>query len=170
MPIITLENLHMPPGSRLLGLDLGTKTLGLALSDVRLVIATPMQTIIREKFMIDVRKMFEIAEKQGVGGFVLGLPLNMDGTDGPRAQSTRSFAQNLAPLTDKPIILQDERMSTQAVTKTLMAANASRVERKEAVDKMAAAFILQGALDRLNSMKVPLRKELYDGEFSDKQG
>lgn len=167
MSIITLEELNMPAGMRLLGLDLGTKTLGLALSDVRLVIATPMQTIIREKFTIDVRKLFDIAEKQGVGGFVLGLPLNMDGTDGPRAQSTRSFAQNLIPLTKLPIIFQDERMSTQAVTKTLIAAHASRVERKEAVDKMAAAFILQGALDKLNAMKVPLRKELYDGEFSD---
>jgi putative holliday junction resolvase len=135
--------------ARLMGLDLGAKTIGLALSDVERTIASPLETIQRVKFTKDVQAMLGLAAKHGVGGLVLGLPLNMDGTEGPRAQSTRSFARNLAPLTPFPIAFVDERMSTLAVTRTLLEADASRARRAELVDKMAAAYLLQGALDQL---------------------
>lgn len=134
---------------RLIGVDLGTKTIGLALSDVGRSIATPLETIKRVKFTPDVQAMLALAAKFECAGLVIGLPLNMDGTEGPRAQSTRAFVRNLLPLTPLPILFQDERMSTQAVTRTLLAADASRARRSEVVDKMAAAYILQGALDRL---------------------
>ncbi|QCK87056.1 Holliday junction resolvase RuvX [Phreatobacter aquaticus] len=136
-------------GRRLLGLDLGTKTIGLALSDVNWQIATPLETIKRVKFTPDVEALLAIAAKFDVGALVIGLPKNMDGTEGPRAQSTRSFVRNLVPKTPLPIVFWDERMSTAAVTRTLLAADASRARRAELVDKMAAAYILQGALDRL---------------------
>ncbi|SON56460.1 putative Holliday junction resolvase [Hartmannibacter diazotrophicus] len=135
---------------RLLGLDLGTKTIGLALSDVGRRIASPLETIARKKFTIDAEKLLAIAAKQGVGGLVLGLPVNMDGSEGPRVQSTRAFVRNLAPLTSLPITFWDERLSTTAVTRTLLDADASRRRRGELVDKMAAAFILQGFLDRIH--------------------
>jgi putative Holliday junction resolvase len=135
---------------RLLGLDLGTKTIGLALSDVRLGIATPMETIRRTKFTKDAEALFQIVDKNGVGGLVLGLPVEMDGTEGSRCQSTRAFVRNLLGLRDLPIALWDERLSTAAVTRTLLEADASRARRAEVVDKMAAAYILQGALDRMN--------------------
>jgi putative Holliday junction resolvase len=149
LPLIPLPDLAaaLSRHQRLLGLDLGTKTIGLALSDVELRIASPLQTIARVKFSKDVEVMLEVAARQGVGGLVIGLPLNMDGTEGPRAQSTRSFVRNLAPLTPLPIAFVDERMSTLAVTRTLLAADASRARRAELVDKMAAAYILQTALD-----------------------
>lgn len=134
---------------RLMGLDLGEKTIGLALSDVELTIASPLETIRRVKFGKDVAAMLELVRKHGVGGLVLGLPLNMDGSEGPRAQSTRSFVRNLERLSDLPVALVDERMSTLAVTRTLLAADASRARRAELVDKMAAAYILQTALDML---------------------
>ncbi len=136
---------------RLLGLDLGTKTIGLALSDVELTIASPLETIARVKFTKDVQAMLAIAAKYGVGGLVVGLPINMDGTEGPRAQSTRAFVRNLLPLTPMPVTFCDERMSTMAVTRTLLAADASRARRAQLVDKMAAAYILQGALDRMRT-------------------
>lgn len=139
----------LPPGARLLGLDLGTKTIGLALSDVGRSIATPLETLRRVKFGKDAEALLALAKKHGVGGLVLGLPLNMDGSEGPRAQATRAFVRNLAPLTDLPIAYWDERLSTAAVTRTLLEADASRARRAEVVDKMAAAYILQGALDRL---------------------
>jgi putative Holliday junction resolvase len=137
------------PGKRLLGLDIGTKTIGLALSDTTLTIATPMQTIARRKFTQDAAELRAVVEKQGVGGFVLGLPVNMDGTEGPRCQSVRQFARNLHGLLPLPALFQDERLSTAAVTRTLLEADASRARRAEVVDKMAAAYILQGALDKL---------------------
>lgn len=140
---------QVPKGQRLLGVDLGTKTIGLALSDVNWTIATPLETIKRVKFTPDVEAMLGLAAKHGVGALVIGLPKNMDGTEGPRAQSTRSFVRNLLPKTGLPIVFWDERMSTAAVTRTLMEADASRARRAELVDKMAAAYILQGALDRL---------------------
>jgi putative holliday junction resolvase len=140
---------QVPKGQRLLGVDLGTKTIGLALSDVNWTIATPLETIKRVKFTPDVEAMLGLAAKHGVGALVIGLPKNMDGTEGPRAQSTRSFVRNLLPKTELPIVFWDERMSTAAVTRTLMEADASRARRAELVDKMAAAYILQGALDRL---------------------
>ena len=136
---------------RLLGLDLGSKTIGLALSDRTLMIATPMETIRRKKFTPDAEKLLAICAEQGVGGLVIGMPFNMDGSEGPRAQSTRQFAKNLAEKTTLPMAFWDERLSTAAVTRTLLEADASRARRAEVVDKMAAAYILQGALDAPNS-------------------
>ena len=139
----------LTPNLRLLGLDLGEKTIGLALSDTLLTVATPMETLKRGKFAADAAKLETIIEKQSVGGIVVGLPLNMDGSDGPSAQSARAFARNFAARSPLPILMWDERLSTAAVTRTLIDADASRRRRAEVVDKMAAAYILQGALDRL---------------------
>ncbi|MEO1199598.1 MAG: Holliday junction resolvase RuvX [Pseudomonadota bacterium] len=133
----------------LIGLDLGTKTIGIAVSDARRSIATPRETIRRKKFTLDAERLLAIIDQTEAVGIVLGLPRNMDGTEGPRAQSTRAFARNLSPRTALPILLWDERLSTQAVTRTLLEADTSRARRAEVVDKMAAAYILQGALDRL---------------------
>lgn len=152
--VVPLEALvTLPDHARLLGLDLGTKTIGLALSDVERQIASPLETIRRIKFSLDVVALLKIAEKHAVVGLVIGLPLNMDGSEGPRVQSTRAFVRNLVPLTSLPIVFWDERMSTLAVTRTLLDADASRAKRAAVVDKMAAAYILQGALDRL--MRLP---------------
>jgi len=137
------------PSQRLIGLDLGEKTIGLALSDTLLTVATPMETLKRGKFSADADKLQAIIEMQNVGGIVVGLPLNMDGSDGPSAQSARAFARNFAARSKIPILLWDERLSTAAVTRTLIDADASRRRRAEVVDKMAAAYILQGVLDRL---------------------
>jgi putative holliday junction resolvase len=134
---------------RLMGLDIGTKTIGLALSDITLTISSPMETIFRKKFTPDVAKILKHMEEQNGGGFVLGFPINMDGTEGPKCQSIRQFAKNLETITELPIAFWDERWSTSAVTRTLIEADVSRAGRKEVVDKMAAAYILQGALDRL---------------------
>jgi putative pre-16S rRNA nuclease len=139
----------IPAGKRLLGLDLGEKTIGLALSDTSLTIATPMETLKRGKFTVDAEILEKIIATQGIGGLVVGLPLNMDGSEGPSAQSARSFARNFATRTRLPIALCDERLSTAAVTRTLIDADASRKRRAALVDKMAAAYILQGALDRM---------------------
>ncbi|WP_321390870.1 Holliday junction resolvase RuvX [Emcibacter sp.] len=139
-------------GQRLLGLDLGSKTIGLALSDIMLSIASPMETIKRKKFTTDSERLLQIIREQNVGGLVLGLPMNMDGSEGPRCQSTRQFATNIQGKIDIPIVLWDERMSTMAVTRTLLEADASRKRRSELVDKMAAAYILQGALDHLSRL------------------
>ena len=132
-----------------MGLDVGSKTIGLALSDTTLTIATPMETIKRSKFTKDAEYLLKIAVEHDVGGFIIGMPYNMDGSEGPRCQSTRQFQENLAEKTTLPMTLWDERMSTQAVTRTLLDADASRARRAVLVDKMAAAFILQGALDAL---------------------
>ncbi len=137
------------PGQRILGLDLGSKTIGLALSDTSLSIATPLQTIRRSKFAKDSQTLLAIAEEHAIGAFVLGLPLNMDGSEGPRVQSTRAFARNIARISDIPTVFWDERLSTVAVTRTLLEADRSRKRRAELVDKMAAAYILQGVLDSL---------------------
>jgi putative Holliday junction resolvase len=157
LAIVALEELKIAPGLRLLGLDLGEKTIGLALSDTLLSIATPMQTLKRGqkkgKFGADAAQLDIIISAQGVGGLVVGLPLNMDGSDGPSAQSARAFARNWAARSPLPLVLQDERLSTSAVTRTLLEADASRRRRGEVVDKMAAAYILQGALDRLRNMR-----------------
>jgi putative holliday junction resolvase len=134
----------------LLGLDLGTKTIGLALSDLRWVIASPLETIKRSKFTQDAAALKAIIARHGVCGLVLGLPLNMDGSSGPRVQSTRSFARNFMALEELPILLCDERLSTAAVTRTLLEADVSRARRADLVDKMAACYILQGALDQLS--------------------
>ena len=134
---------------RLMGLDLGTKTIGLALSDVGRTLASPLETIARVKFTKDATRLLQLATEFKVAALVIGLPLNMDGSEGPRAQSTRAFLRTLSPLTPLPFILWDERLSTAAVTRDLIANDVSRAKRAEVVDKMAAAYILQGALDRL---------------------
>jgi len=135
--------------ARLMGLDLGTHTIGLALSDVECRIATPLETLKRTKFTADAKRIGALAERHGVGGLIVGLPLNMDGSEGPRAQSTRAFVRNLKPILPLPVLFWDERLSTVAVTRALLEADASRARRAELVDKMAAAYILQGALDRM---------------------
>jgi putative Holliday junction resolvase len=142
----------LPQKAALLGLDLGTVTIGLALSDLGRQIASPLRTIARTKFTADAADLLAEAVKHQVVGLVLGLPLNMDGSEGPRAQATRAFARNLAGITNLPLLFWDERLSTAAVTRTLLDADASRKRRDEVVDKMAAAFILQGALDRLRKV------------------
>jgi putative holliday junction resolvase len=139
----------LPKGSRLLGMDLGTKTIGLALSDVERRIATPLETIKRTKFTADAARIKAIADRFQVAGVVIGLPLNMDGSQGPRVQSTRAFVRHLAPILGVPFAFWDERLSTAAVTRALLDADASRARRGELVDKMAAAYILQGALERI---------------------
>ena len=136
----------LKPRQRVLGLDPGTKTIGVALSDITLTIATPMEIIRRVKFKKDVARLREIVEEHDIGGFVIGWPVNMDGSEGPRCQSTRAFCQNLAAAIDLPQTLWDERLSTSAVERTLIEADTSRARRKQVIDKMAAAYILQGAL------------------------
>ncbi|VFU07196.1 Holliday junction resolvase RuvX [Methylocella tundrae] len=134
---------------RLIGVDLGTKTIGLALSDVERRIATPLETIKRTKFTQDAARLIELMDKFEVAALVIGLPLNMDGSEGPRVQSTRAFVRSLGALMTRPFVYWDERLSTAAVTRSLIEQDASRAKRAEVVDKMAAAYILQGALDRL---------------------
>jgi putative Holliday junction resolvase len=140
---------HLPARGTLIGLDLGSKTIGVATSDPDRRLATPVETIARKKFATDAARLLNLAAERNATGFVLGLPVNMDGSEGPRAQSTRAFARNLARLTDLPIALWDERLSTAAVERELIAADASRARRAKVIDQHAAAYILQGALDRL---------------------
>ncbi|MEA3018139.1 MAG: putative pre6S rRNA nuclease [Sphingomonadales bacterium] len=135
-------------GGRLMGLDVGTKTIGVALCDSQWTIATAAELVRRSKFSADLDRLKALAAAQQVRGLVVGLPLNLDGSESPRTQSVRAFARNLAPL-GLPILLWDERWSTQAVTRTLIDADASRARRADLVDKMAAAYILQGAIDAL---------------------
>jgi putative Holliday junction resolvase len=137
------------PGKRLMGLDLGTKTIGVATSDLTRTIATPIETIARTKFTLDARRLQEIMAAEDIGLIVLGLPVNMDGSEGPRCQSTRSFARNFAGLSPVPVVFWDERLSTAAVERMLITADASRRTRDAVIDKLAAAWILQAALDSL---------------------
>jgi putative Holliday junction resolvase len=148
---IALEDLAhlLPPSGALMGLDLGTKTIGLAVSDLGRRIASPLAVIARKKFSADVQALLGYMGTHRPIALILGLPINMDGSEGPRAQATRAFARNLSEKIDVPIVFWDERLSTAAVTRTLIEADASRKRRGEVVDKMAAAYILQGALDRL---------------------
>ncbi len=139
----------LPDGARLMGLDLGTKTIGIATGDHTRTIATPRMTIERTKFQADAKALLEFASKEGIGLIILGLPLNMDGSEGPRAQATRAFARNLAKLTPLPVVFWDERLSTVAVERAMLEADLSRAKRAAHVDKLAAAFILQGLLDAL---------------------
>ena len=136
-------------GRRLAGLDLGTKTIGLAVSDAAWTVASPVETVRRTKFGADAAALRAFCEGRAVGGLVLGLPLNMDGSAGPRVQATRAFARNLAPLLPLPLLFWDERLSTAAVTRALIEADASRARRAAVVDQLAAAYILQGCLDTL---------------------
>lgn len=150
-PVLSLEDAasHFAARTSLIGLDLGTKTIGVAVCDPDRKLATGVTTVTRTTFTKDAQRLIEIAAERRAGGFVLGLPLNMDGSEGPRAQSTRSFARNFARLTELPIALWDERLSTAAVERELIAADASRAKRAAVIDQHAAAFILQGAIDRL---------------------
>ena len=142
----------LPATGALIGLDVGTKTIGLAASDAGRRIATPLTVIRRTKFRADAELFLKAIAPYGAAALVIGLPINMDGSEGPRAQATRAFARSLRGVTDLPIAFWDERLSTAAVTRTLIEADASRKRRGEVVDKMAAAYILQGALDRLANM------------------
>jgi putative Holliday junction resolvase len=150
-PILPLVDAagHWRPRGALIGLDLGTKTIGVATSDPDRRLATGVETIARVKFAADAERLLWLARERRAVGFVLGMPINMDGSEGPRAQSTRAFARNFAKLTELPIALWDERLSTAAVERDLIAADASRKKRAAVIDQHAAAFILQGALDRL---------------------
>lgn len=140
------------PMTALAGLDLGTKTIGVAVSDSFRQVATPLETIKRKKFTLDAARLLEIAKERQLGGLVLGLPRNMDGSEGPRCQSTRAFARNLAQLTDLPITFWDERLSTVAAERALLEADTSRKRRAEVIDHVAAGYILQGVLDRMRHL------------------
>ena len=139
----------LPPMRPIVGLDLGTVTLGVAVSDVFMSVASPLETIKRNKFGLDAAALLAIMENREIAGIVLGLPLNMDGSEGPRVQSTRAFARNLSRLTDAPITFWDERLSTVAAERALLEADTSRKRRAEVIDHVAAGYILQGVLDRI---------------------
>lgn len=139
----------VPPMRAIAGLDLGTVTIGVAVSDGMRQVATPLETIKRKKFGLDAKRLLDICTDRNIAGLVLGLPLNMDGSEGPRCQSTRAFARNLEKLTDLPISFWDERLSTVAAERALLEADTSRKRRAEVIDHVAASYILQGALDRL---------------------
>jgi putative Holliday junction resolvase len=153
MPVLPLIDAAplLPERGALIGLDLGSKTIGVASSDPDRRVAAPVETIARKRFRLDAERILALAAERRAAGFVLGLPINMDGSEGPSAQSTRAFARNLAQLTELPIALWDERLSTAAVERALIAADASRNRRKAVIDQHAATYILQGALDRLRS-------------------
>ena len=142
----------LPASGGLIGLDLGEKTVGLAVSDLRRSVATPLHTLRRVKFTVDAAAILALTQTRGTVGLLMGLPLNMDGSEGPRAQSTRTFARNMAMLTPLPICYWDERLSTVAAERALLEADTSRKRRREVIDAVAAGYILQGALDRLAYM------------------
>ena len=139
----------LPPMQALIGLDLGEKTIGVAVTDSFLSVATPLETVRRKKFGLDAARLIEIIENRRIGGLILGLPRNMDGSEGPRCQSTRAFARNFEKLANIPIGFWDERLSTVAAEKALLEADTSRKRRAEVIDHVAASYILQGVLDRL---------------------
>jgi len=143
----------LPQMKAIAGLDLGTVTIGVAVSDTFLSVATPLETIKRKKFTVDAEKLLAICSARSIGGLVLGLPRNMDGTEGPRCQATRAFARNLSRLTEVPISYWDERLSTVAAERALLEADTSRKRRSEVIDHVAASYILQGALDRLGYLR-----------------
>ena len=147
--------LSLLPKARLIGIDLGSKTIGLAISDVERRLASPLQTLPRGPFVMNAETLTAIFSEHEIAGIVLGLPLDLDGRDNPRAQSTRAFGRNLSARTSLPIVLWDERFSTAVVTRSLIANDVSRARRAQVVDKMAAAYILQGALDRLADLARP---------------
>jgi putative holliday junction resolvase len=151
VPQPSLENIGPSlAAGRLIGLDLGTTTIGVAVSDVTRKIASPLDTLPRTRFQLDAARLLELVAREKAVAIVIGLPINMDGSEGPRAQSTRAFARNLARLCPVPIVFWDERLSTAAVDRMLIEADTSRSKREAIVDKLAAAYILQGALDRLS--------------------
>ena len=151
--LIALEDLGgvKKPNTCLMGLDLGSKTIGIAVSDTRLVVASPRETLARKKFSLDAQYLVQMVEKEIVFAFIVGMPLNMDGSEGRRAQSTRSFIRNMAPLTKIPFVLWDESLSSFAADQAMIEADLSRRKRAEKIDAIAAAIILQGALDRIQA-------------------
>ena len=151
LPLVDAAS-HLPARGALLGLDLGTKTIGVATSDPDRRLATGVETVVRKSFSADAARLLALAQERRAVGFVLGLPINMDGSEGPRAQSARAFARNLGKLADLPIALWDERLSTAAVERELIAADVSRAKRAAVIDQHAAVYILQGALDRLSRL------------------
>ena len=155
MGVISIEELAgaLPAGRPIAGIDLGTKTIGLAISDLGLSLAAPRPVIARKKFRQDAETLIAWLEREKAVALVIGLPVNMDGTEGPRAQSTRAFARNLSPLTDLPLVFWDERLSTVAAERALLEMDVSRAKRAGRIDSAAAAFILQGALDRLQALR-----------------
>jgi putative pre-16S rRNA nuclease len=162
MPVLALTDAAslLPPRGALIGLDLGTKTIGVAASDPDRRVAAPVETIARKKFSLDAGRILALAAERRTVGLVLGLPLNMDGSEGPRAQATRAFARNLARHTELPIALWDERLSTAAVERALIDIDVSRAKRKKVIDQHAAVYILQGALDRLTKSDLqPTRRD-----------
>ncbi len=142
----------LPKGAPLIGLDLGTKTIGVAISDRLLTVATPVETIKRKKFTLDATRLMHLITEREIGGLVLGLPRNMDGSEGPRCQATRAFARNLQPMCGLPLTYWDERLSTVAAERALLEADTTRKRRAEVIDNVAASYILQGLLDRLRHM------------------
>ena len=154
MSVVGIEEIAdlLPPGATVAGIDLGTRTIGLAVSDRGLSFAHPRPVILRRKFTLDAKALLEALARDGVAALVVGLPINMDGSEGPRAQATRAFVRNLMPHTDLPIAFWDERLSTVAAERALVSMDVSRAKRDERIDSAAAAFILQGALDRLRSL------------------
>jgi putative Holliday junction resolvase len=155
MAVIDLSELKaaLPRNAPLIGLDPGEKTLGVAVSDITLTIASPLALIRRSKFTLEADELFRLMENRGAAGIVIGLPVNMDGTEGARCQSNRALARNLVRLKDMPIVFWDERLSTAAVNRMLISeADLTRAKRAEVVDRAAAAYILQGALDRLKAL------------------
>jgi putative pre-16S rRNA nuclease len=152
LPLVDIAPL-LPARGALIGLDLGSKTIGVATSDPDRRLATAVETVARKTFSADAARLLGLAGERKAAGFVLGLPLNMDGSEGPRAQSTRAFARNFSRLTDLPIALWDERLSTAAVERELIAADVTRARRAKVIDQHAAVFILQGALDRLRRLQ-----------------
>jgi putative Holliday junction resolvase len=154
MAILTIEELaeRLPPYQAIAGLDLGTKTMGLSVSDLGRRFATPRDVIRRVKFGIDAEALLSVAAREKIAAFVIGLPVNMDGTEGPRCQATRAFVRNMGEKTDIPFVLWDERLSTVAAERALIEMDVSRKKRAERIDSAAASFILQGALDRLASL------------------
>jgi len=142
----------LPPMQAIAGLDLGEKTIGVAVSDTFLSVATPLETVQRKKFTLDADRLLQIIAARRLGGLILGLPRNMDGSEGPRCQSTRAFARNLSRLTEVPIGFWDERLSTVAAEKALLEADTTRKRRAEVIDHVAASYILQGVLDRLGHL------------------
>jgi putative Holliday junction resolvase len=155
MTVMTIEEFAeiLAPGQCVAGLDLGTKTIGLALSDLGWRFASPRPVIKRVKFTLDAEVLLAFAEKDKVGGFVIGLPINMDGSSGPRVQATRAFVRSMSEKTDIPFVFWDERLSTVAAERALLEMDVSRAKRKERIDSAAASFILQGALDRLSGLR-----------------
>lgn len=152
LPDIESFRQALPVSGAVAGLDLGEKTIGVAISDLRRGVATPAEVIRREKFTLDAARLLALLGSRAVSGILLGLPLNMDGSEGPRAQSTRAFARNLEKLTELPMTFWDERLSTVAAERALLEADTSRKRRKEVIDAVAAGYILQGALDRMAHM------------------